>query len=212
MDLNIVVVGAPGSGKTSLLEFLTMFLPPDSAVITFEDVSEIRVMQENVFPLLLQGQKDPSSLPDALRAWERAKGIKPRVIMGELTMQNALGALAGMNVRAGWLSTSVAGSAGELIARLEEVTVPAGFRMPPGGIRAFIASAIDLMVVLERGEDDSRRVIAVTEVNGLSEGVVDLCDVFARHQGRLQATGRIPAILARFRSHGIILPPELFTP
>jgi pilus assembly protein CpaF len=144
-----------------------------------------------------------------------------RIIVGEVRGAEALDMLQAMNTgHDGSLSTVHSNSTRDALARVETMVLMAGYDLPLKAIRAQVASALDLIVHLERLEDGSRRVMQITEVQRMESDVVTLQDIFefqidqvtAERQvvGSLRPTGLRPSFLSKFQKHGIDLPIEMF--
>src|SRR5918999_5990426 len=179
--LNIVISGGTGSGKTTLLNALSSFIPADERVITIEDAAELRLMQEHVVRLETRppnaGGRGEVISRDLVK---NALRMRPdRIIVGEVRSGEALDMLQAMNTgHEGSLTTIHANSPRDALSRLETMILMAGYDLPVRAIRQQVASALDLVVHLERVEDGSRKVTAITEVLRMESDVVTLQDIF----------------------------------
>jgi pilus assembly protein CpaF len=222
-ELNILISGGTGSGKTTLLNALTTAVPDDQRVVTIEDAAELKLNQRHVLrlesrPPNIEGQ---GSVP--IRELVRnALRMRPdRIIVGEVRGAEALDMLQAMNTgHDGSLSTVHSNSTRDALARIETMVLMAGYDLPVKAIRHQVASALDLIVHLERLEDGSRRVMQITEVQRMESDVITLQDVFRfeidrvsadhRVEGGLRPTGLRPSFVTKFQKHGIDLPNEMF--
>ncbi|NKX56720.1 CpaF family protein [Arthrobacter mobilis] len=222
--LNILVSGGTGTGKTTLLNVLSSFIPPDERIITIEDAVELQLQQEHVVrlesrPANIEGRGE-ITIRDLLKNSLRMR--PDRIVVGECRGGEALDMLQAMNTgHDGSLSTIHANSPRDAISRLETLVLMAGMDLPLRAVREQIASAVDLIVQLTRLRDGSRRVTHVTEVQGMEGEVVTLQDAFVfdysagvdangRFLGKPVSTGVRPRFTERFADLGIVLPPQVF--
>ncbi len=221
--LNIVVSGGTGSGKTTLLNVLSSFIPSDERIVTIEDAAELQLRQEHVVslesrPPNIEG-KGAVTIRDLVRNSLRMR--PDRVVIGEVRGGEALDMLQAMNTgHDGSLTTGHANTPRDMLARLETMVLMAGMDLPVRAIREQIASAIDLIVQQSRLKDGSRKIIKITEVQGMEGEVITLQDIFVFEQqgidengrilGKLRPTGIRPKFMERFQTAGIQLPADLF--
>ncbi len=222
--LNILVSGGTGTGKTTLLNILSSFIPPDERIVTIEDAVELQLRQPHIVrletrPPNIEG-KGAVTIRDLVKNSLRMR--PDRVVIGECRGGEALDMLQAMNTgHDGSLSTIHANTPRDGLARLETLVLMAGFDLPSIAIRQQIASAVDLFVQIARFRDGSRRVVSITEVEGMEGSTVTLSDIFAfdhsagvdasgRHLGKLKPTGIRPKFTEKLADHGIILPADLF--
>ena len=224
--LNILVTGGTGTGKTTILNVISSFIPLDDRIITIEDAAELRLNQPHVVtlesrPPNVEGAGE-IKIRDLLR---NALRMRPdRIIVGEVRGPEALDMLQAMNTgHEGSLTTLHCNSPRDALSRLETLVLMAGFDLPVRAIRTQIASAIDLIVHLDRFGDGSRRTTAITEIQGMESDIITIQDVFsfvfttggkesAKITGKLQATGLRPKVIERIRAAGLDLPAKLFQP
>lgn len=221
--LNVVVAGGTGSGKTTLLNVLSNFIPSGDRIVTIEDSAELKLAQEHVVRL----ESKPPELDGSGRVMIRdlvinSLRMRPeRIVIGECRGGEAFDMLQAMNTgHDGSLTTLHANSPRDTVARLETMCMMAGMDMPVAVIREQIASAIDLIVQQTRLRDGSRKVSAITEVQGMESGTVVLQDIFVLEergitpQGRviaeLRPTGVRPKFTPKLEANGFKLPPSIF--
>jgi pilus assembly protein CpaF len=220
---NILISGGTGTGKTTLLNVLSGFIPSDERIVTIEDAVELRLHQRHVIrlesrPPNLEG-RGQVEIRDLVR---NALRMRPdRIVVGEVRGGEALDMLQAMNTgHEGSLSTVHANSPRDALARLETMVLMAGLDLPVRAIREQIASALDLVVQIARLRDGTRRVVGITEVVGMEGDVITHADLYlfdfdagvdpeGRHLGGLQATGLRPAFSEELAWLGIELPGAL---
>jgi pilus assembly protein CpaF len=222
--LNILVSGGTGTGKTTLLNVLSSFIPEDERIVTIEDAVELQLHQDHVVrlesrPPNIEG-KGQIAIRDLVR---NALRMRPdRIIVGETRGGEALDMLQAMNTgHDGSLSTVHANSPRDAISRLETMVLMAGVDLPVRAIREQVAAAIDVIVQITRLRDGTRRVTHVTEVHGMEGQTVTLQDVFGfdyeagmnvdgRYLGTQKATGIRPRFVDRLQQYGIEVPAGVF--
>lgn len=184
---NIFISGGTGSGKTTFLNALSDFIPKGERIVTIEDSAELKIKGvENLVRLEcrqanVEGENE-ITIRDLIRASLRMR--PDRIIVGEVRGPEALDMLQAMNTgHDGSLSTGHANSAADMLTRLETMVLMA-CEIPLSAIRAQIASAIDIMIHLERFRDGTRRVVEISEVAGMSDGNIRLSPLFILNSGR----------------------------
>jgi pilus assembly protein CpaF len=220
--LNIVVAGGTGSGKTTMLNVLSSFIPGDERIITIENAAELQLRQEHVVrlesrPSNIEG-KGEISIRDLVINSLRMR--PERIVVGECRGGEALDMLQAMNTgHDGSMTTAHANSPRDTLSRLETMCLMAGMDLPVRAIREQVASAVDLIVQQERLKDGSRKITSVTEVQGMEGDVIVLQDIFTFQQtgienskivGRMKPTGIRPKFIHRFEVANIYLPPNIF--
>ncbi|WP_413943759.1 ATPase, T2SS/T4P/T4SS family [Bdellovibrio sp. HCB-162] len=222
--LNIVISGGTGSGKTSLLNMLSSFIPSNERVITVEDAAELQLQQEHVVRLETRPASMEGSNAVTIRDLiKNALRMRPdRIIVGECRDGAALDMLQAMNTgHDGSMTTTHANSPRECIARLETLCMMSGMELPIRAIREQIAGAVNLIVQISRLSDGSRKILSITEVAGMQGDVVTLAEIFRfketgydknrKIQGVFQATGTIPSFIQKLSDKGVVIPREIFS-
>jgi pilus assembly protein CpaF len=222
-QLNILISGGTGTGKTTLLNSMSTAIPETERIVTIEDAAELRLNQEHVLRLEARPRNIEGEGEVSIRELVRnSLRMRPdRILVGEVRGAEALDMLQAMNTgHDGSLSTVHANSPRDALARIETMVLMAGFELPVRAIRQQVASAVDLIVHLERFEDGSRHVTAITEVQGMESDVITLQDLFDYEidevnrdgvvVGKLRPTGLRPAFMRKFEKRGVNLPLSLF--
>ncbi|QWK10075.1 MAG: CpaF family protein [Thermoflexus hugenholtzii] len=220
--INIVVSGGTGSGKTTLLNILSGFIPEGERIITIENAAELQLRQEHVVtletrPPNIEGKGEITMRDLVINALR----MRPdRIIVGECRGGEAFDMLQAMNTgHEGSMTTIHANSPRDALARLENMVLMAGTDLPHRAIREQIAMAIDLIVQTARMRDGSRKIVSLTEVQGLEGEVITTTELFKFEQygmeggkivGRLVPTGIRPRFIDRLEEAGIRLPPSIF--
>ncbi|HEY5188108.1 MAG TPA: CpaF family protein [Solirubrobacteraceae bacterium] len=220
--LNILISGGTGSGKTTMLNALSSSIPDSERIITIEDAAELYLNQRHVLRLESRPKNIEGEGEIAIRDLvKNSLRMRPdRIVIGECRGPEALDMLQAMNTgHDGSLSTLHANSPRDALARLETMVMMAGYDLPLRAIREQIASAIDLLIQIERMSDGSRRVVAITEVQRMESDVITLQDLYTfqieaiastNHiVGSLKPTGLRPSFLEKFERRGIALPRDL---
>jgi len=220
--LNIVVSGGTGSGKTTFLNVLSGYIPGDERIITVENAAELQLRQEHVVtlesrPPNIEG-RGQITIQDLVINCLRMR--PDRIVVGECRGPEAFDMLQAMNTgHEGSLTTIHANNPREATARLENMILMAGMDLPHRAIREQIAAAVDVICQLERMRDGARKVVAVTEVQGMEGDVITMSDIFKFEQagyedgrviGALRATGLRPRAMTKIEEAGIQLPPSVF--
>jgi pilus assembly protein CpaF len=220
--LNIVVSGGTGSGKTTFLNILSGFIPDDERIITIENAAELQLRQEHVVtlesrPPNIEG-KGEVSIRDLVSNCLRMR--PDRIVVGECRGGEALDMLQAMNTgHDGSLTTAHSNSPRDTLARLETMCLMSGMDLPLRAIREQVASALDLIVHQERMKDGSRKIVNITEVQGMEGDVIVMSDLFVFEQtgieagkviGRLRPTGIRPKFIEHIEAANIHLPPDIF--
>ena len=222
--MNILISGGTGTGKTTLLNVVSQFIPGDERIVTVEDAAELRLHQAHVLrlearPSNLEG-KGQITIRDLVRNTLRMR--PDRIIVGETRGSEALDMLQAMNTgHDGSLCTVHANSPRDAMARLETMVLMAGYELPVKAIRQQVSSALNLVVHLTRLRDGSRRITHISEVEGMEGETIVMQDIAyfdysagvdetGRFLGRLKSTGVRPKFSRHLEDLGIKLPAELF--
>ncbi|HZM19487.1 MAG TPA: CpaF family protein [Gaiellaceae bacterium] len=222
-QLNILVSGGTGTGKTTFLNALSASIPDSDRIVTIEDAAELQLAQRHVIrlesrPKNIEGEGE-ITIRDLVR---NALRMRPdRIIVGEVRGAEALDMLQAMNTgHEGSLSTVHANSPRDALNRLETMVLMAGYELPLRAIRSHVSSALELVIQLDRLDDGSRRIVEISEVQRMEGEVITLQKLFEfkiehfdserRIVGRLHPTGLRPGFLGKFERHGIDLPVSLF--
>jgi pilus assembly protein CpaF len=222
--LNMVISGGTGTGKTTLLNVVSSFIPEDQRIVTIEDAKELRLWQAHVCSLEARPPNVEGAGEVKIRELVRnALRMRPdRVIVGEARGAEALDMLQAMNTgHDGSLTTIHSNSPRDAMSRIETMTLMGGIELPVRAIREQMASALDVVVHLSRLRDGSRRITSVSEVLGMEGDTIVMQDIYTydfgmgvdeegRHLGRLKSTGIRPAFSERLADRGVKLEPELF--
>ncbi|MGZ4145485.1 MAG: CpaF family protein [Actinomycetota bacterium] len=220
--LNVLISGGTGSGKTTLLNVLSSFIPERERIITIEDAAELQLQQPHVVSLEARPANAEGRGEVKIRDLVRnALRMRPdRIVVGEVRGPEALDMLQAMNTgHEGSLTTVHANSARDAISRLETMVLMAGFELPVKAIREQIASAINVIIQLERMSDGTRKVTSVQEIQGMEGDVILLQEVFkfqsqfasdGRQVGELEPTGLRPKFAEKLIASGIDLPAKMF--
>ncbi len=220
--INMVISGGTGSGKTTLLNVISQYIPPDERIITIENAAELQLRQEHVVtlesrPPNIEGRGEvtiQNLVVNSLR-------MRPdRIIVGEIRDEAALDMLQAMNTgHDGSMTTAHSNSPRDTLSRIETMTLMAGMELPVRAIREQIASAIQLVVHLERLRDGTRKVTHICDIQGMEGDVITMADIFVFEQtgledgrviGRLRPTGLRPKFMDKLEQSGIHLPASIF--
>jgi pilus assembly protein CpaF len=222
-ELNMLVSGGTGTGKTTFLNALSTSIPDSDRIITIEDAAELRLNQRHVLRLEARPKNIEGEGEIAIRELVRnSLRMRPeRIIVGEVRGAEALDMLQAMNTgHDGSLSTVHANTPRDALARIETMVMMAGYDLPMRAIRQQVAAALDMIVHLERLEDGSRRVTSIVEVQRMESETITLQELFNFQVeqvttdrmviGTLRGTGLRPTFLTKFERRGIALPLGLF--
>jgi len=220
--INMVISGGTGSGKTTFLNILSQYIPNDERIVTIENAAELQMRQEHVItlesrPPNIEGRGEvtiQNLVVNSLR-------MRPdRIIVGEIRAEEALDMLQAMNTgHEGSMTTAHSNSPRDTLSRIETMTLMAGMDLPVRAIREQVASALELIVHLERLRDGTRKVTNISEIQGMEGDVITMTDIFVFEQtgfedgkviGRLRPTGLRPKFIDKIEASGINLPATIF--
>jgi pilus assembly protein CpaF len=222
-DVTVLISGGTGSGKTTLLNALSAAIPDRDRILTIEDAAELQLSQQHVLrlearPKNIEGEGEVT-IRDLVR---NALRMRPdRIVVGEVRGAETLDMLQAMNTgHEGSLSTVHANSPRDALSRLETMVLMAGYDLPVKAIRQQISAALDLIIQLDRLDDGTRHVMAISEVQRMEGDTITLQHLFEfkvahvdadrRIVGELLPTGLRPSFLSKFERHGIELPAGVF--
>jgi len=218
-----VISGGTGAGKTTMLNVLSGFIPATERIVTIEDSAELQLQQPHIVrletrPPNIEGKGEVPQrelLRNSLR-------MRPdRIVVGEVRGGEALDMLQAMNTgHDGSLTTVHANTPRDALGRIETMVSMTGIAFPIRALRAQIASAINIVIQVQRGDDGRRRVTSVQEISGMEGDIITMSEIFTFRrsgvdaegnvQGRLEATGVVPAFHQRVAVRGIDLPISAF--
>jgi pilus assembly protein CpaF len=220
--INMIISGGTGSGKTTLLNVMSQYIPPSERIVTIENAAELQLRQEHVVtlesrPPNIEGRGEvtiQNLVVNSLR-------MRPdRIIVGEIRDEAALDMLQAMNTgHDGSMTTAHSNSPRDTLARIETMTLMAGMDLPTRAIREQIASALQLVVHLERLRDGTRKITHIAEIQGMEGDVITMTDIFVFEQtglengrviGRLRPTGLRPKFMDQIEQSGIHIPASIF--
>jgi pilus assembly protein CpaF len=221
--LNTLVSGGTGTGKTTILNILSGFIPSTERIVTIEDAAELQLRQEHVVrletrPTNIEGKGEVTQrelVKNALR-------MRPdRIILGEVRGAETLDMLQAMNTgHDGSLTTIHANSCRDAMTRVETLVAMAGLNLSTKSLRNYISSALDVIIQLTRLSDGTRKMTSVQEITGMEGDVITLQEIFTYEQkgldqqgnlkGRFRATGVRPKFMERFAGRGVTIPTDLF--
>jgi pilus assembly protein CpaF len=223
---NMIISGGTGSGKTTVLNVLSAFIPDNERIVTIEDAAELKLHQEHWIrlesrPPNIEG-KGAVGIRDLFRNTLRMR--PDRIIIGECRGIETLDMLQAMNTgHDGSMTTLHANSTHDAMVRLDSMILMSGIELPIRAIREMIASAMHLVIHTARLSDGTRKIVQITEIAGMkNEMDANLQDIFIFKQtgidnygnviGSFQATGHIPSFIEEVRVKGIPIPDTIFMP
>jgi pilus assembly protein CpaF len=223
--LNAIISGGTGSGKTTMMNVLSRFIPEDERIVTIEDAAELQLKQEHVVrletrPPNLEG-KGEITQRDLVRNTLRMR--PDRIIVGEVRAGESFDMLQAMNTgHDGSLTTIHSNSPRDALMRLETQVAMANLDIPSVFIKRFISSAINVVIHTERLSDGRRKLVSLQEITGMESDVITLQEIFSFKKTGIELDGRVegqfvfhgvrPRFLERFLVAGIPVPQDLFGP
>ncbi len=221
--MNVAISGGTGSGKTTLLNVLSRFIPAEERIITIEDSAELQLKQDHVVrletkPANIEGKGEVTQR-DLVRNSLRMR--PDRIIVGEVRGGEVVDMLQAMNTgHDGSLTTIHSNSPRDALLRLETLVAISGLNIPNQAVRAYIGSAIDIIIQTARLADGSRKIVSLQEVVGMEGDMITMQEIFFFEQtgiedngsvkGSFRLTGVLPRFVERFRTLGIPVPYEVF--
>ena len=223
--LNVLISGGTGSGKTTVLNVLSRFIPADERIVTIEDSAELQLKQEHVVRL----ETRPPNIEGKGQVTQRdlvinSLRMRPdRIIVGEVRGKEAFDMLQAMNTgHDGSLTTIHANSPRDALMRLETMVAMANFEIPSEFLRRFISSAIDVVLHLARLSDGTRKVMSLQEITGMEGNTITTQEIFSFQQRGIDSAGKVkgrfvfggvrPKFIDKFRVMGIKISSDLFDP
>ena len=222
---NILISGGTGTGKTTMLNILSSFIPDGERIITIEDAAELQLQQSHVVrletrPPNIEGKGE---INQRLLVKNTLRMRPDRIILGEVRGAEAFDMLQAMNTgHEGSLATVHANTPREALTRLENMIGMANLSLPHKVVRQQICSAIHVVLQISRLRDGQRKILSISEVTGMEGELITMQEIFTFEQtgvgsdgrvlGNFRATGIRPQFVEQLRMHGVILPDDLFNP
>ena len=223
--LNVLISGGTGTGKTTMLNVLSRFIPSNERVVTIEDSAELQLKQEHVVRL----ETRPPNIENKGEVTQRdlvknSLRMRPdRIIVGEVRGGEVLDMFQAMNTgHDGSLSTVHANSPRDALMRLETLVALTGLSIPGTFIKKYISSALNIIIHLSRLVDGSRKIVSIQEITGMEGDIITMQEIFSfeqtgldengRVKGRFRANGIKPRFVEKFKTLNIDLPQGLFDP
>jgi pilus assembly protein CpaF len=221
--LNVLISGGTGSGKTTMLNVASGFIPENERIVTIEDSAELQLQQPHTVRL----ETRPPNIEGKGEITQRnlvrnSLRMRPdRIVVGEVRGEEAVDMLQAMNTgHDGSLTTIHANTPRDALFRIENMFAMAGYNMPVKAVRSQIASAIDVVLQLERMEDGRRRLVSLQEINGMEGDIITMSEIFRFErtgispegdvQGHFTTTGIVPRFLDKMQKRGFDIGLEVF--
>ena len=221
--LNVLISGGTGTGKTTMLNVLSRFIPSNERIITVEDSAELQLKQEHVVrletrPPNVEG-KGEITARDLVKNTLRMR--PDRIVVGEVRGGEVLDMLQAMNTgHDGSLTTVHANTARDALLRLETLVSMAGLGIPNEAIRKYVCSAINVIIHVGRYVDGSRKLASLQEITGMEGNIITMQEIFrfkpsgvdeeGKLRGRFEFSRVMPKFLERFKEHGVPIPHDIF--
>jgi pilus assembly protein CpaF len=223
--LNVLISGGTGSGKTTLLNVISQYIPEEERIVTIEDAAELQLKQEHLVrletrPPNIEGKGEVTAR-DLVRNSLRMR--PDRIIVGEVRGMEAFDMLQAMNTgHEGSLTTIHANSSRDALMRLESMVAMANLEISSEFMRRFIASAINIVIQINRFPDGTRKLISIQEVTGMEGNIITLQEIFSFRQTGISEDGKVeghfrfhgvrPRFVDKFSVAGISVPRDIFDP
>jgi pilus assembly protein CpaF len=223
--LNVLISGGTGTGKTTMLNVMSRFIPESERIVVIEDAAELQLKQEHIVrletrPPNIEG-KGQVTQRDLVRNSLRMR--PDRIIVGEVRGEEALDMLQAMNTgHEGSLTTIHANSSRDALLRLETMVAMANFDIPSEFMRRYISSALDVVIQLQRMTDGTRKLVSLQEITGMEGNVVTMQEIFSFEQTSIDEGGHVhgsfvfsgirPRFMDKFQVAGIKIPASLLDP
>ncbi|WP_223247350.1 CpaF family protein [Sulfuriferula sp. AH1] len=223
--VNLLISGGTGTGKTTLLNILSGYIPASERVVTIEDAAELQLQQPHVVRLEVRPPNIEGKGEVTQRMLVRnSLRMRPdRIIVGEVRGAEVLDMLQAMNTgHEGSMTTVHANTPRDALTRLENMAGMAGLNLPPKTMRQQISSALTAVIHVARMSDGKRKLTSIQEITGMESDIITMQEIFIFEQtgvapdgtvlGHFRATGIRPKFVDRLRTRGIEVPEELFDP
>ncbi len=222
---NIVISGGTGTGKTTMLNILSSFIPTNERIVTIEDTAELQLQQDHVIRLETRPPNIEGKGEITMRALvKNTLRMRPdRIVLGEVRSSEVIDMLQAMNTRhEGSLTTIHANTPRDALGRLENLVGLGGINLPSKALRQLISSSVHFIVQISRLNDGSRKITSIQELSGMEGDVITMQEIFCYKrtgtnpdgsvQGVFSATGVRPRVSEKIRTYGIALSDGLFDP
>ena len=223
-ELNVLVSGGTGSGKTTMLNMLSRFISEDDRIVTIEDSAELQLKQEHVIrlesrPPNIEG-KGEITIRDLVKNTLRMR--PDRIIVGEVRGNEVLDMLQAMNTgHDGSLTTIHSNSPRDALLRIETLMAIAAKNIPNDAVKRYISSAIHVIIQVSRMVDGSRKVMSIQEITGMEGDIITMQEVFSFKQTGMDENGKVtgvfemsrvlPKFFEKFEALGVPIPEEIFS-
>ena len=222
---NIVISGGTGTGKTTLLNILSGFIPSSERIVTIEDTAELQLQQDHVIRLETRQPNIEGKGEITMRALvKNSLRMRPdRIVLGEVRSAEVIDMLQAMNTgHEGSLTTVHANTSRDALGRLENLVGLGGISLPNKALRQLIASSVHFIVQITRVNDGSRKITSIQEISGMEGDVITMQEIYCYKrigtnpdgsvQGIFRATGVRPKVSEKIRTYGIRLSDGMFDP
>jgi pilus assembly protein CpaF len=222
---NIVISGGTGTGKTTMLNILSSYIPHDERIVTIEDTAELQLQQEHVIRLETRPPNIEGKGEVTMRALvKNTLRMRPdRIVLGEVRSAEVIDMLQAMNTgHEGSLTTVHSNSPRDALARLENLVGLGGINLAPKALRELIASSVNFIIQITRFSDGSRKITSIQEISGMEGDIITMQEIYNYQRtgtnpdgaviGQFSATGVRPRVAEKIPAYGIKLSPGIFDP